>query len=45
MLGPFFKKDSMLCEDLIYDLEQFKTFVAPNTMCTNEFENKNHQTF
>lgn len=45
MFGPFFKKDSMLCEDLIYDLEQFKTFVAPNTMCTNEFKNENHQAF
>lgn len=45
MFGPVFKKDSMLCEDLIYDLEQFKTFVAPNTMCTNEFKNENHQAF
>lgn len=45
MFGPFFVKDSMLCEDLIYDLEQFKTFVAPNTMCTSKFKNENHQTF
>ena len=45
MFGPVFKKDSMLCEDLIYDLEQFKTFVAPNTMCTNEFKKENHQAF
>ena len=45
MFGPFFAKDSMLCEDLIYDLEQFKTFVAPNTMCTSKFKNENHQAF